>query len=62
MLTTNEAAERLHLSRSRILKLIAAFRLNAVKHGRDWQIDPADLAAFAKIERRPGKPRKEKGQ
>ena len=59
MLTTNEAAERLHLGRSRILKLIAAGRLPAMKIGRDWMIQPAALETFAEIERKPGKPRKQ---
>jgi excisionase family DNA binding protein len=58
MLTTEQAAEHLHLSQSRILKLIAAGRLPAMKIGRDWMIQPQALEAFAVIERRPGKPRK----
>jgi excisionase family DNA binding protein len=56
MLTTAEAAAILGVSRSRILKLIAAGRLQAWHHGRDWFITPAALEAV-KV-RTPGRPRK----
>ena len=54
MLTTAQAAETLHISRSRILKLIAAGRLPATKNGRDWLIRPEDLD-LVKV-RKPGRP------
>jgi excisionase family DNA binding protein len=56
MLTTNEAAAILNVSRSRILKLIAAGRLQAWKHGRDWWLTPQALEVV-KV-RKPGRPRK----
>jgi excisionase family DNA binding protein len=60
MLTTREAADLLHVSRSRVLKLIAAHRLPATKVGRDWQLTPADVAAFESHPngRKGGRPRK----
>jgi excisionase family DNA binding protein len=49
-LTTQEAAEKLGVSRQRVVVLIQADRLPATKAGRDWLILPADLESF---ERRP---------
>jgi excisionase family DNA binding protein len=43
MLTTAQAAQELHVSRSRVIHLIHAGRLPAQKIGRDWLILPADL-------------------
>lgn len=56
MITTNQAAEVLQVSRSRILKLIAAGRLPAEKLGRDWLIRIEDLE-LVKV-RLPGRPRR----
>lgn len=56
LLTTAEAAERLGISRRRVLALIRAGRLDAQKTGRDWLLYEAALAAVA--DRRPGRPRK----
>ena len=47
-LTTQDAAEKLGVSRQRVLALIQADRLPATKAGRDWLILPADLASFEK--------------
>lgn len=59
-LTTDVAAERLGVSRGRVLALIRGERLKAVKGGtRDWLIDEDDLAAFAAQPRRPGRPAKQ---
>jgi excisionase family DNA binding protein len=55
MITTAQAAVILNISRSRILKLIAAGRLPAQKFGRDWLIAFADLD-LVKV-RCPGRPR-----
>lgn len=60
ILTTQQAAERLHLTRRRILAFIEEGRLPAQKYGRDWLIDEADLA---NLERKPqgwakGRPRR----
>lgn len=64
MITTKEAATRLGVDPSRVLALIKADRLPAQKIGRDWLIDPDDLA---KVEHRPngypkGKPRQARSQ
>ena len=60
MLTTNEAAALLGVSRSRVLKLIAAQRLQAWKYGRDWYLTPQAIAAYQPHPngRRGGRPRK----
>jgi|WetSurMetagenome_2_1015567.scaffolds.fasta_scaffold164750_4 excisionase family DNA binding protein len=60
MLTTREAAAILHVSRSRVLKLIATGRLPAMKVGRDWFLTPQAVAAYESHPngRRGGRPRK----
>lgn len=57
-LTTQEVAAELGITTRRVLALIRAGRLPAVKHGRDWLIDPAELEAFSPRPR--GRPRKQK--
>jgi excisionase family DNA binding protein len=52
-ITTNEAALRLGIDRSRIHQLLRAGRLPAVKVGRDWLIDEADLDLVR--DRKPGR-------
>ena len=47
-LTTQDAAEKLGISRQRVLALIHADRLPATKAGRDWLILPDDLESFKK--------------
>lgn len=56
-LTTQEAAERLGISRRRINDFIKDGRLPAEKHGRDYLINEKDLKLVE--ERKPGRPRKE---
>jgi excisionase family DNA binding protein len=46
-LTTTEAAERLRITRSAVLKLIARGRLAAVRRGWQWMIDPAEVERVA---------------
>jgi excisionase family DNA binding protein len=53
---TAEAAKRLNVTVSRVLKMIAAKRLKATKLGNVWLIDPKDLDAVK--DRRVGRPRK----
>jgi excisionase family DNA binding protein len=53
---TAEAAKRLGVTQSRVQKMIAAKRLKAIKAGREWLIDPKDLAAVK--DRKVGRPRK----
>ncbi len=52
LLTTTMVAERLGISARRIRALIKLNRLPAIKAGRDWIIDEADLIHIA--ERKPG--------
>jgi excisionase family DNA binding protein len=54
LLTCATAAGRLGISSRRVRQLIAAGRLRALKHGRDWLIREADLARVAV--RKPGRP------
>ena len=53
---TTEAAKRLGISPNRLRDLIASGRLKAQKIGREYAINPKDLAAVKK--RAPGRPRK----
>lgn len=54
MLTTRQVAARLGVSGARVRQLIAAGRLPAAKHGRDWTIRERDLALVAN--RKSGRP------
>lgn len=53
---TAEAARRLGVTADRVRALIKAERLPAKKLGRDWFIEPEDLALVKN--RKPGRPRK----
>jgi excisionase family DNA binding protein len=53
-MSTNEAAERLKISRRRVLALIGSKRLAATRIGRDWTISPAALARVK--DRKAGRP------
>ncbi len=46
LLTLNEAADQLKVSRATLLRWLQSGKLIGAKMGRDWRIDPADLAAF----------------
>lgn len=59
LITTAEAGRRLGLKPVSVRWLINNGVLPATRVGRDWLIDPADLAK-ARDRRRPGRP-KEKG-
>lgn len=57
-ISTNEAAARLGLHRTRIVALIADGRLKAAKIGTQWMIEPSALEAVRK--RKPhGRPKKD---
>jgi excisionase family DNA binding protein len=61
ILSTAEAAARLGVSVRMVQKLIHTGRLKAKQLGREWAIDPADLAAVAERGKGgwpKGKPRK----
>lgn len=52
--TTTEAATILNVTPRRVVALIRAGRLRAVKHGRDWMIDADAINAVR--DRQPGRP------
>jgi excisionase family DNA binding protein len=56
-ITIIDAAERLKLTRQRVFQFIKEGKLPAIKRGRDWLIDPADLK-LVKNRRKPGRPKK----
>ena len=56
MIGTTEAAKRLGISAERVRVLIESGRLKAQRIGREYAINPADLAAVK--DRKPGRPRK----
>lgn len=56
MIGTLQAADRIGVSQRRVQAMIASGRLRATKFGRDWAIDPRDLAAVK--HRRAGRPGK----
>jgi excisionase family DNA binding protein len=45
-LTTKQAGQIKHVNSSRIRQFIIAGRLPAIRFGRSWMIDPADLDAL----------------
>jgi excisionase family DNA binding protein len=57
LIGTAVAGERLGVSPDRVRALIKAKRLPATKVGRDYLIDPKDLALVK--DRKPGRPRKQ---
>lgn len=59
LLSTAEAATKLHVSRNRVLAMIRDGRLKATKIGRDWVIEESDLQAPEIKDRKPGRPRKQ---
>ena len=59
MKTVQEAAERLKVSKGRVIFFIRSKRLIASQLAScQYVIKPAELARFARIPRRPGKPKK----
>jgi len=56
--TTAEAAERLGLSRVRIVQLCNDGRFGR-KLGRDWIITEDEIEAFEQLDRGPGRPPKD---
>ena len=62
MLTTDQVAARLGVSRRRVQKLIQLGTLTAQRLGRDWFVEESTLAAFAQLDRKPGwKPGRKRG-
>ena len=58
IISTAEAARRLGITANRVRALIEAKRLKAIKVGREWLINPKDLAAVSN--RKPGRPKSRK--
>lgn len=60
MLTVDEAAVQLGVLPHRVRVFLRDGRIKAVKKGRDWDIDPRSLKAFAAKERKAGNPHKKR--
>jgi len=57
-LDVSSAADRLGLSADRVYQFCRSGRLPARRFGRQWLIESADLAEFARIPREIGRPTK----
>jgi excisionase family DNA binding protein len=55
-LTTNQAGERLQVSRKMIIKLINEGRITAEKVGRDYFIQVSEIARYQRNRKRAGRP------
>jgi excisionase family DNA binding protein len=60
MLGTAEAATRLGISARRVSAMIQNGQLRAMKIGKTWIIEEAEIVRLAKMKRQPGRPRKQK--
>lgn len=58
MKTVKQASKILNVNETRVRQFIYGGRLLAQKVGRDLLIKDEDLTAFAKIERKTGRPKK----
>ena len=58
MLSVAEAASELEASEAYVRRLLIRQRLYGIKVGVVWAILPADLEAFRRTRRTPGRPRK----
>jgi excisionase family DNA binding protein len=56
--TTQEAARLLGLTRKGVLVAIRRGKLNATKHGRDWQISDEEIERYQQEPRQRGRPRR----
>ena len=57
LLTTQEAADKLNVSRKTVQALIASKQLPAMRAGRDWLIAASDIEKV-RVRRPVGRPRK----
>lgn len=55
-LSTDKVAKRLDVCPQAVRNLIANGRLKASRPGRDWLVSEADLRAYLKVRRGPGRP------
>ena len=60
-LTTTEVAATLHVDPSRVRLLCKLGRIETIKVGNTYAISEHELARFAAIPRRPGRPRRGEG-
>jgi excisionase family DNA binding protein len=54
LLTTDEAAAQLGLTRRQVIKLIGQGRLEAKRFGRAWQVEPESVETYGQTEHKPG--------
>lgn len=57
LLSVPQAARRLHLHPTRVRLLCRQGRINATRVGTTWAIAERELRRFARLPRRPGRPR-----
>jgi excisionase family DNA binding protein len=57
-MTTHEAANRLGLTARSVARLIDQGLITAVKHGRDYWIDEAEVARYLSERKPAGRPKK----
>lgn len=57
-LSPQEAADRLGLTRQRVVQLCKTGRLDAERVGSSWVVNEDELAAFSRQERPVGRPRR----
>ena len=58
-LTTTQTAERLNVSQARVRRMILDGVIRADKFGRDNVIAEAEIKRIEKLDRKPGRPKKE---
>ncbi len=58
-LTTTQTAERLNVSQARVRQMIIDGVIKADKFGRDNVISEAEIKRVEKLNRKPGRPKKE---
>jgi len=58
MLTTEQVAKKLGVTRGRVVAMLQSGRLKGTKFANVWMIDPKDLSAVK--DRKPGRPTKVK--
>lgn len=58
LMSVAEAAAELNASEAYVRRLLLRQRLFGIKVGTVWAVFPADLEAFQRTRRRPGRPRR----
>jgi excisionase family DNA binding protein len=57
-MTTNQAAERLKISRSAVLKLLSRGQIQGIKEQRDWTVFENSVKRYQAERKEPGWPKK----